>query len=478
MKKLLLLFTIIFCTVQLFSQGTISTRTFTSSALGRSMSYNVYLPPSYNQNSTTVYPVLYLFHGKGGRYFDWANNGAAAMLNTEIANGAKQMIVIMPDGIDSYYNNATVAWETYFYNELIPDVQRTYRAGTNKQNRAIAGLSMGGWGTTYYWIKYSSMYSSAYSMSGAFGVRDGIDIKVLINNLTTTQRQALSPYSMEIGLSDATFYPLNVDWHNFLNSKAIPHTYLERAGGHDWTFWKACLPKAIRFASQNFTTTGTTSYRIKNRWQNTYLYDAGDRVRYSATPSGTTYQWVLEDVGGGLREYRNLGTGEYMHIENLLGYVQCTARTVGWTSSRWASEDAGSGFIRIRNAWQSTQYMHIENLQNQAQYGTINTTWYSAQWILELVSGARQANEEPMQEISQESNIRYWPTVVDRELNIETDGSYKSVEVIDMIGRVFHRDDAIEGKESLTIDVSHLSGGVHIVKLLGIQTNYLRVIKK
>lgn len=141
---------------------------------------------------------------------------------------------------------------------------------------------------------------------------------------------------------------------------------------------------------------GPTQYRIKNVWQNTYLYDAGDRVRYNATASGTTYQWILEDVGGGLRELKNVSTGEYMHIENLTGYVQCTPRTVGWMSSRWAVEDAGSGQVRLRNAWQSTQYQHVENLQSQVQYGTINTAWASAKWVLEPVSGSRLGEGEPV----------------------------------------------------------------------------------
>jgi hypothetical protein len=147
-----------------------------------------------------------------------------------------------------------------------------------------------------------------------------------------------------------------------------------------------------RTATSTITVSGNaTSYRIKNRWQNTYLYDAGDRVRYSATPSGTAYNWVLEDIGGGRKEIKNVGTGEYMHIENLTGYVQCTARTVGWMSSRWIPEDAGSGFIRFRNVWQSINYIHVENLAGHAQYGTIYPVWESAQWVLEPVSGGSAA---------------------------------------------------------------------------------------
>ena len=147
-----------------------------------------------------------------------------------------------------------------------------------------------------------------------------------------------------------------------------------------------------RTATSTITVTGAaTAFRIKNRWQNTYLHDAGDRVRYSATASGTTYNWVIEDMGGGQKEIRNVGTGEYMHIENLTGYVQCTARTVGWMSSRWTLEDAGGGFIRFKNVWQPSNYIHVENLAGHAQHGTIFPAWESAQWILEPVSGGSSA---------------------------------------------------------------------------------------
>jgi hypothetical protein len=219
-----------------------------------------------------------------------------------------------------------------------------------------------------------------------------------------------------------------------------------------------------------------TSYRIKNRWQNTYLYDAGDRVRYNATASGNTYQWVLEDVGGGVKELKNVGTGEYMHIENLTGYVQCTARTSGWSSSRWTTQDSGGGFVRIKNVWQGSSYIHVENLAAHAQYGTINTAWMSAQWLLEPVTGGRLPAEA---ESEGEDLVDVWPTIVERVLNVCTDGSYRSVEVIDLLGRTHHYDNMIKGKKSLTIDVSHLSGGIHLVKLRGSHnTRTFRVIKR
>jgi hypothetical protein len=130
--------------------------------------------------------------------------------------------------------------------------------------------------------------------------------------------------------------------------------------------------------------TPLTVYKIKNRWQSTYLYDGGDLVKYSNTSSDKTYQWKLVDVDG-VKEIQNFSTGDYMHIENLLGYVQCTARTAGAMSSRWVLEDTGDGFVRLKNVWSPTNYINVEKLQNQAWYGSIEPSWWSAMWILEPI---------------------------------------------------------------------------------------------
>jgi uncharacterized protein YjdB len=132
----------------------------------------------------------------------------------------------------------------------------------------------------------------------------------------------------------------------------------------------------------NVTSNPNIVYRIKSRWQNTFLYDAGDRVKYSLTAGNDTYLWQIEDIDG-VKEIKNYSTGDYMHISNLLGYVQCTSRLPGVTSSKWVLEDAGSDFVRLKSESNKTDYIHIENLQNHAQYGTIETTWWSAMWVFE-----------------------------------------------------------------------------------------------
>jgi hypothetical protein len=294
------------------------------------------------------------------------------------------------------------------------------------------------------------------------------------------------------GLAGRTFH-VEMDGVNVSGTITVPNT-----GG--WQTWQTVSvtttalttgDKIMRIAidsddlnmnSITFATGGggSTTYRIKNRWQNTYLYDAGDRVRYSATAAGTTYDWVLEDVGSGVKEIKNVSTGEYMHIENLTGYVQCTSRTAGWNSSRWTTEDAGSGFVRFKNVWQPTHYIHVENLAGHAQHGTINTSWMSAQWVLEPLGGGRIATrkeEEVLQE-EETTEFSYWPTEVEHELHIQCDGTFQHVEVVDLLGRSNIRK-SIMGQREVTLDVSTLGTGLHVVRMRGMKrTEAFRIIKK
>ncbi len=127
---------------------------------------------------------------------------------------------------------------------------------------------------------------------------------------------------------------------------------------------------------------GTTYYQILNRWQaNTYLYDGGNgQVKYSTNPSGAVYQWAKVDLGNGFIQLQNRATGNFMHVENQNGSVQCGAIGQGWYSAMWAIADAGSGWSYIQNRWQPGQWIHIENLLGYAQYSGAQSGWYSAMW--------------------------------------------------------------------------------------------------
>ena len=140
-------------------------------------------------------------------------------------------------------------------------------------------------------------------------------------------------------------------------------------------------------SGRNIASAASTYVRIKNVWQNTYLYENGDQVQYgNVDSSNLSSQWELLDAGDGSVRICNRASGEYMNIENLYSYVQCTQIESSWYSSRWFIEDAGNNQKRIRNSWQSSEYIHIENLTGVAQRGTIYSAWDSAKWIFETVT--------------------------------------------------------------------------------------------
>ena len=138
--------------VRTSQRSRLETVKFQSKTIGRELSYIVVLPPGYHTSTSTRYPVLYLLHGLGGHYTDWT-------ARTNVADYAAQyrLIVVTPEGNDGWYiDSAAVAsdkYESYVLNELIPDVESRYRAIQSRYGRAIAGLSMGGYGAIKFGLK-------------------------------------------------------------------------------------------------------------------------------------------------------------------------------------------------------------------------------------------------------------------------------------------------------------------------------------
>jgi arabinoxylan arabinofuranohydrolase len=127
-------------------------------------------------------------------------------------------------------------------------------------------------------------------------------------------------------------------------------------------------------------------------------------------------------------------------------------------------DDDDNGSTRDAQAvWNGT----VNNYANTSGFGS-------------LVLNNATAREATVDELATtEKEIVYWPTIVEHELNIQTDGSYHSVEVIDMLGRSNYRDESIKDKKSLVLDLGHLAGGVHFVQLRAAeQLKTIRIIKK
>ena len=127
------------------------------------MKYRVLLPAEY-ESSQRRYPVLYLLHGLGGDYRDWTTRSNLAEYSRTLP-----LIIVMPDGRNSWYTNAldTPAdrFEDYILTDLQADVVRKYRTINSRYGRTIAGLSMGGYGALKMALKRPAAFSVAASFS-------------------------------------------------------------------------------------------------------------------------------------------------------------------------------------------------------------------------------------------------------------------------------------------------------------------------
>jgi putative tributyrin esterase len=230
-----------------------------SPALGRVMKYRVLLPQGY-ETSQRRYPVLYLLHGLTGDYTDWTSRTNLAEYTRTLP-----LIVVMPDGANSWYTNAadgSAKFEDYIVIDLPADVVRKYRTVNSRYGRAIAGLSMGGYGALKLALKRPAAFAVAGSFSGAFGVTvEGRYDRMIestkatpltsifgaIDSDTRKQNDVLAlaaglkapgaPYLyIDCGTSD-TLIAENRDVVAAIHKTGAAYEYHEIAGGHSWDYW-------------------------------------------------------------------------------------------------------------------------------------------------------------------------------------------------------------------------------------------------
>jgi diacylglycerol O-acyltransferase / trehalose O-mycolyltransferase / mycolyltransferase Ag85 len=140
--------------------------TINSPALGHTAGVRILLPEGFDARSGGTWPVLYLLHGGFGSYVDWTDQSSVKDLTRK-----RDVLVVMPDGgslgfyTDWWDHGAgnKPAWETFHLVELPQIVDRGFHAS---QRRAIAGLSMGGFGVMSYAARHQGFFQAAASFSG------------------------------------------------------------------------------------------------------------------------------------------------------------------------------------------------------------------------------------------------------------------------------------------------------------------------
>ena len=228
--------------------SSIQIASISSSILDMDVNYSVYLPPSYESGGP--FPVLYLLHGYYGNHLDWPRNGMRQIMDRELnSDNSTEMIVIMPDGMDSFYiddfDERKLDYEQFFFQEFVPELESKFNIVKAKTHRGIAGLSMGGYGATTYGLKYHHLFSFAYSMSGVVFLDEKFEnIFEIVNSKTSTELTQLPKIFLDCGTEDFLF-DSNDYLSNFLTQKNIEHTFIKGIGAHEWSYWVNSLSIAI-----------------------------------------------------------------------------------------------------------------------------------------------------------------------------------------------------------------------------------------
>ncbi|MFN0245511.1 MAG: alpha/beta hydrolase [Kofleriaceae bacterium] len=297
------------------TKGELVTASFESKALGVTKDVVVYLPAGYASQPTKRWPVFYYLHGLTGNETNWSDGFGLDEAADAMKLGA---IVVMPDGDDGFYTDSATprdydaclrdgtglfvpsapkkttcvraaAYEQYIVKDLIAWVDATYRTIATKQGRAIAGLSMGGYGALKLAMKYPDLFVATASHSGVdsllyLGPDPYVAGKaVLVDNLTKAPKDPfsqwmigifgvdienwrandptslvgkLAPGTLQIYLDCGTEDEFRLHngaqyLHDLLLAKKIDHVWYLGPGQHDGEFWRERVPHSLAFLAKH-----------------------------------------------------------------------------------------------------------------------------------------------------------------------------------------------------------------------------------
>jgi len=223
--------------------------------------------------------------GGGDDQTGWVQFGQVQHIADQTIGEGKAgpMIIVMPDantGVRGYFNAAdgSFEYEDFFFQELIPHIEKTYRVRSERRYRAVAGLSMGGGGTIFYALHHPEMFAAAAPLSAATGNWDMEQLKKrlkdsgskatgqqienyyhrhniesLIKNASEEELKKIKQIRWYISCGDDDFlYEGNSLMHILFHKNEISHEYRVKDGAHTWTYWRDELPIVLEFVAKSF----------------------------------------------------------------------------------------------------------------------------------------------------------------------------------------------------------------------------------
>src|SRR5262245_24864666 len=228
-------------------RGKLETVEYDSTTVGVKRKAQVYTPPGYSREQK--YPVLYLLHGIGGDEREWTRGGVANVVldNLHADKKVVPMIVVLPNGRASKdltardpipkQSPAFAAFEKDLLKDLIPFIEKTYSVKSDRESRALAGLSMGGGQSLNFGLNNLDTFAWVGGFSSAPNTKPAGDL--LKDPADTTKKMKLLWVSC--GDKDGLMR-FSQRFHDVLEGKKVPHIWHVHPGGaHDFTVWKADL---------------------------------------------------------------------------------------------------------------------------------------------------------------------------------------------------------------------------------------------
>lgn len=224
--------------------GKIDTIQYSSVTVGTTRKALVYTPPGFKQGNK--YPVLYLLHGIGGDEKEWFRNGTPQIILDNLYAKGKliPMIVVLPNGRAMKDDRATgdimakdkveafATFEKDLLNDLIPFVEKKYPVKKDRNDRAIAGLSMGGGQT----LNFGLGNIDRFAWIGAFSVAPNTkEPEQLLPD--PSKAKQLKLLWISCGDQDRLM-PFSKRTSDYLTENKIPHIFYVEPGGHDFKVWK------------------------------------------------------------------------------------------------------------------------------------------------------------------------------------------------------------------------------------------------
>ncbi len=235
--------------------GQVRLQLYESKVTGAWRQAYVYTPPDYDANGKSRYPVLYLQHGAGENATSWTKQGRAHLIldNLIAAGKAKPMIVVMDTGYATRPGATPVqgatgtpqipnAFEDVVLNDLIPTIDASYRTLADRDNRAMAGLSMGGGQT----LQITSKNLGTFAWIGSFSAPlRNFDLKTSMNGVLTdppTFNKKVRLFWIGSGTGETAIHEAASQLDKSLEAAGIKHVSFVSSGtSHEWQTWRRSL---------------------------------------------------------------------------------------------------------------------------------------------------------------------------------------------------------------------------------------------